>query len=111
MPNNDLLPPELDLAVKKKRVLPKRIDDPFGDKEVDEVINHPEEYEIEPLLRDVEVNLKINDVRAARDLYRKLLHVYNGLTKKEKETYYDKVFAFYERLSPKKSFMKKVFSR
>lgn len=106
MAKDELNPPQLDLSVKKPVKLPDHIDDPFklkdDDKEVEEVIEHAAEHEVEPLLREVELNLKIDDVHAARETYRKLLHVYNGLTEEEKAKYYERIKAYYEQLRPPK---------
>ena len=103
MPKSDeVLAPDIELP--KKPLI-------TDDDQVQEVIKHPEEFEIEPLLRDVEVELKVGDLQTAKDLYHKMLHVYNGLTREEKQKYYGQVYSYYERLRPKRSFFARLFGK
>lgn len=103
--NLDIEKPKLNLERKEKENLPKEIPDVFAaeeQQEVEQIIEHEAEIKIEPLIKDVEIELKIKNFVDAKDLYKRLVRVYNGLTEEEKKTYFPRILAMYDELKDAK---------
>ncbi|MBN1275812.1 hypothetical protein JXA12_06015 [Candidatus Woesearchaeota archaeon] len=91
--------PSLDLDhSSSKGALPERVPDVFGEEEVEEVLEHEQDIELESMLKDVDVFLIIGDRDAAKEEYKKMIRVFNGLPLAKKKAYLNRVKRVYDEI-------------
>jgi len=109
MSDEELSMPVLDFQEEKtKENLPEKIPDVFDEAEVEGVIKYEKDLKIESLLKDIAILIDIGNLESAKEEYKKLIRLFNGLSLEQKKHYFKRVNAAYEEVVHPKKAQKKL---
>lgn len=91
--------PVLDVENSEKKDLPD---------EVPNVFNAKEENELDPLIKDIDILVTINDIKGAKKLYTELKKKYDALSDEKKKEHFIKVEKVYKKIENYNSFGAKI---
>ncbi len=96
--------PELDLGKTDNRKLPNKVPDVFANSKKEDV----DENNLEPMIRDIDILIAINDITGAKTLYHRLRLIHDKLSEEEKKKYFVQVEKIYKKLKAQDSFGAKL---